>query len=93
MQTQEQSPDLTNFSGRKIKKKVMSSEFTKEQVVAYVQDTPDHDISYSFSLAGLDRLYRGELPKRNAGLIVTRIAEKLGCKVDEFLEVRQIDLF
>lgn len=63
-----------------MKKSVIASRWTKEQVVAHVQYK-----GISFSLAGLDRMYRGELVK-DSDEILEAIAEKCGCSVDDFTE-------
>jgi hypothetical protein len=66
--------NITNVCGQKIRKAVMRSGFTKEQVVASVQDA-----GYRFSLAGLDKMYRDEFPVRDVEEIINVIAFKCGC--------------
>lgn len=62
-------------------KAVNRSGFTKEQVVASVQDK-----GWRFSLAGLDRMYCGKLPKHNSKEILLAVAEKIGCEISDFAE-------
>jgi hypothetical protein len=70
-----------NVNGQKVRRAVMASGFTKEQVVASVQDA-----GFRFSLAGLDKIYRGELPVRDAEDILGAIALKCGCQTSDFAE-------
>jgi hypothetical protein len=88
MQTQQDSNALRSFSGQQLKKMVIKSGTTKEQVVAHVQDK-----GHRFSITGLDRMYRGELPKTEPTEILAGIAEKLKCDPSDFMEVRQQELF
>lgn len=73
--------NITNVSGHKIRKAVMASGYTKEQVVASVQDK-----GFRFSLAGLDKIYRDELPVRDTLEIIEAIALKCGCLTSSFAE-------
>lgn len=73
--------NISNVSGQKIRKAVMASGFTKEQVVASVQDS-----GLRFSLAGLDKIYRNELPVNDTSDIIGAIALKCGCLVSDFCE-------
>lgn len=68
-------------SGKSIRSAVLRSAYTKEQVVASVQDK-----GLSFSLAGLDKVYRGELPKKDTSEILKAIADKLGCTTQDFAQ-------
>jgi len=68
-------------SGNNIRRKVTASGFTKEQVVAHVQYK-----GFRFSLAGLDRIYRGELPMTDTNEILEAIAEKCSCSTADFAE-------
>jgi hypothetical protein len=72
---------LTDMSGQKIKRAVVASGFTKEQVVASVQDK-----GLRFSLAGLDKIYRNEFPVNDTEDIIGAIALKCGCLVSDFAE-------
>lgn len=69
------------ISGRIVKKAVHRSGYTREQVVASVQDK-----GLRFSLAGLDKIYRNELPVKDREEILAAIAEKCGCSVSEFAD-------
>jgi uncharacterized LabA/DUF88 family protein len=69
------------LNGQKLKRAVICSGFTKEQVVASVQDK-----GLRFSLAGLDKMYRGELPVRDPEEILRAIADKCGCETSDFAE-------
>lgn len=60
------------------------SGFTKEQVVASVQDK-----GWRFSLTGLDRIYRNDLPKNNSEEIIKAIAEKIRCNISDFTESKK----
>lgn len=73
--------NISNVMGQKIRKAVMASGFTKEQVVASVQDR-----GLSFSLAGLDKMYRGEFPVRDTEEILFAISIKCKCQVSDFAE-------
>lgn len=70
-----------NIDGQKIRRAVVASRFSKEQVVAAVQDA-----GYKFSLAGLDKVYRNEFPVKNTEEIVAAIAFKCGRLVSDFAE-------
>lgn len=70
-----------NVNGQRVRKAVMASGFTKEQVVASVQDN-----GLRFSLAGLDKIYRNELPVKDANDILGAIALKCGCLISDFGE-------
>ena len=72
---------VTSVDGNEVRKAIKKSGFTKEQVVASVQD-----LGFRFSLAGLDRIYRGELPIYNAMEILEAIALKCRCQVSDFAE-------
>lgn len=72
---------MISVSGQKIKRAVVASGWTKEQVVASVQDK-----GFRFSLAGLDKIYRGELPVNDTEDIIGAIALKCGCLVSDFAE-------
>lgn len=72
---------LIDMSGQKIKRAVVASGFTKEQVVASVQDK-----GFRFSLAGLDKIYRNEFPVNDTEEIIQAIALKCGCLVSDFAE-------
>lgn len=63
----------------------MASGFTKEQVVASVQDK-----GLKFSLAGLDKIYRDELPVKDTEAILTAIAEKCCVDTSDFAEPENI---
>lgn len=73
--------DMQDISGLKLKRKIKASGFTKEQVVAHVQYK-----GLAFSLAGLDRMYRGEFTHEDLEEIVEAIAEKIGCPTSEFAD-------
>lgn len=73
------------INGKKIKSAVIRSRFTKEQVVASVQDR-----GIRFSLAGLDRIYRNELPVFSQKEILEAIAEKCRCKLSDFAELESL---
>ena len=60
---------------------VMKSGYTREKVVVLVQE-----YGHRFSLAGLDKLIRGELPKRDAEGILKALAKACGCSVSDFAE-------
>lgn len=89
MQTEQDAKASATFSGQKLKRLVVKSGATKEQVVAHVQD-----MGLRFSLAGLDRMYRGVMPAREeTAEILAGIADKLGCSTADFHEVRQTEMF
>lgn len=69
------------INGKKIKSAVIRSGFTKEQVVASVQDR-----GIRFSLAGLDRIYRNEFPVMSKTEILEAVADKCRCKLSDFAE-------
>lgn len=71
--------NVFNINGQKIKKAIRVSGFTKEQVVASVQDK-----GLRFSLAGLDKIYRNEFPLNDTLEILEAIAFKCGCPVSDF---------
>jgi hypothetical protein len=77
--------ELNNVNGRRIRKAVIASGFTKEQVVASVQDK-----GLRFSLAGLDKIYRNELPVNDTSDILGAIALKCGCLISDFTESNEI---
>lgn len=87
MKTIQDEKALSNFSGHKLKRAVVRSRFAKEQVVAHIQDK-----GIKFSLTGLDRIYRNELPRKETQEILAGIAEKLCCNLDDFTEVTQQEL-
>lgn len=70
-----------NVSGQKIRRAVIGSGYSKEQVVASVQDK-----KLRFSLAGLDKIYRNEFPVNDTEEILAAIAEKCGCSISDFGE-------
>lgn len=70
-----------NVSGQRIRRAVMASGYSKEQVVAHVQDK-----GLKFSLTGLDKMYRNELPVKDLEEILIAIAEKCSCHVSDFAE-------
>lgn len=72
---------MFNINGQKVRRAVIASGFTKEQVVASVQDA-----GFKFSLAGLDKIYRNELPVKDTQEIVAAIALKCGCLTSNFAE-------
>jgi hypothetical protein len=72
---------MINVSGQKVRRAVMASAYSKEQVVAHVQDK-----GLKFSLTGLDKIYRNELPVHFTGEILAAIAEKCGVSVSDFGE-------
>lgn len=64
---------------------------TKEQIVAGVQtaikgqkDSSGDPIT--FSLAGLDRIYRGDLPAHGCEVILAALAKVCECSVSSFAE-------
>lgn len=77
--------NILNVNGQRIRKAVMASGFTKEQVVASVQDS-----GLRFSLAGLDKIYRNELPVKDAYDILGAIALKCGCLISDFGESNEM---
>jgi hypothetical protein len=89
MQKEQDALVVGTFSGQKLRRMVVKSGATKEQVVAHVQD-----MGLRFSLAGLDRMYRGVMPAREeAEEVLAGIAHKLKCSVADFNEVRQQEMF
>lgn len=70
-----------NVCGQKVRRAVIKSGYSKEQVVASVQDK-----GFKFSLTGLDKIYRNELPVNFTMEILIAIAEKCGCQVSDFAE-------
>jgi hypothetical protein len=68
-------------SGQKIKRAVVKSGWTKEQVVASVQDK-----GFRFSLTGLDKMFRNEFPVNDTEEILEAIALKCGCLISTFTE-------
>jgi hypothetical protein len=77
--------NITNISGLKVKVLVQKSGKTREKVVALVQDILIED-ACTFSLAGLDKLTKGELPKTNPEKILEALAMVLCCQVSDFTE-------
>jgi hypothetical protein len=80
-------PYMTNMNvcGHKVKVAVLKDGRTREKVVALVQDLVA-DEGLTFSLAGLDKLFKGELPKRDPGKIMSSLAKVLGLSVSDFAE-------
>jgi hypothetical protein len=72
---------IINVNGQKVRRAVLASGFSKEQVVASVQDA-----GLKFSLAGLDKIYRGELPVKDSDAILEAIAFKCHCQATEFAD-------
>lgn len=82
---------MTNITvkGQKIKIAVTNCGKTREKVVVLVQEAlKDHGLS--FSLAGLDKLQRDELPKKNAQIILEALADVLEKDVSDFAEFEAI---
>jgi hypothetical protein len=72
---------IINVNGQRVRRAVLASGYTKEQVVAHVQDA-----GLKFSLAGLDKIYRGELPVKDSDAILEAIAFKCRCLASDFAE-------
>jgi hypothetical protein len=71
----------TRTIGQKIRRTIIASHFTKEQVVASVQDK-----GLRFSLPGLDKMFRGQFPVNDTNEILEAIALKCGCSSSEFIK-------
>lgn len=74
-----------------VKRAVNGSDLTKEQIVAAVQvaikDKRDvYGKEITFSLAGLDRIFRGTLPTNGWEIILAELAKVLNCHVSSFAE-------
>lgn len=69
------------YDGRKVKIAVVASGFTKEKVVTFVQDK-----GFRFSLAGLDKIFRNEFPKKDTETILGIIAENCRCDLIDLAE-------
>jgi hypothetical protein len=76
--------DITNIDGQKIRVAVLKTGLTREKVVVLVQE--DLEIGVTFSLAGLDKMIRGELPKRDAEKVLVSLAKICGCLISDFAE-------
>lgn len=72
---------ITNVNGQRVKKAVRISGKSKEKIVVAVQDA-----GLSFSLAGLDKMFRGELPVNESDEILEVIAFECGCLTSDFAE-------
>ncbi len=73
--------DYQNINGDLIRRRVIASKFSKEDVVVHVQKK-----GFSFSYPGLDKMYRSELPQRHRDEILEAIAEKCGCSISDFFD-------
>ena len=73
--------NIFNINGLQVRKAVLQSGFTKEQVVASVQDE-----GLKFSLTGLDKIYRNELPVKDTEAILIAIAKKCCVEISFFAE-------
>ena len=76
---------------RAVKTAMNEQGLTKEQIVAAVQiaikgkkDVSGDEIT--FSLAGLDRIYRNDLPAKGCGIILRALAKVCQCSVSSFAE-------
>jgi hypothetical protein len=78
---------MTNIivDGHKVKVAVLNCKMTREKVVVLVQDLIRDD-GLSFSLAGLIKLFEGELPKRNPERILEALSSVLGFEASNFAE-------
>lgn len=76
--------NTNEINGQKIRVAVLKTGLTREKVVALVQD--DLEIGVTFSLAGLDKMIRGELPKRDACKVLASLAKICGCSTLDFAE-------
>lgn len=78
--------NIDSIDGMKIKRAILASGFTKEQVVASVQES-----GIRFSLAGLDKMFVNTFPVKHLEEILEQIALKCGCLASDFGEskVRQ----
>lgn len=77
--------NITNVCGHEIKIAVINSGKTREKVVVLVQDIVRKD-GLSFSLAGLDKLFKGELPKKDPQKILDALSLVLGVSTSTFAE-------
>ena len=73
--------NVFNVNGQKVKRMVNGSGYSKEQVVASVQDK-----GFRFSLSGLDKIYQNIFPVNDTEEILAAIAEKCGCSISDFGE-------
>lgn len=76
---------------RVVKQTMGIQDLTKEQIVAAVQvaikgKTTVHGDEITFSLAGLDRIYRGDLPVHGSQEILKALADVCNCSVSGFAE-------
>jgi hypothetical protein len=75
--------NIIRVDGQKIRLAVLKTGFTREKVVVLVQE----DLGgITFSLAGLDKMIRGELPKRDCEKVLNSLAKVCGCLVSDFAE-------
>ena len=79
-----------SINTHKLKVMVTNDLRTKEKIVATVQDLLRQKESLAtFSLAGLDKLFKGETPKRYTSEILEALAEVLGADLSSFAELEQ----
>ncbi len=76
---------ILSVDGKRVKAFVFKSGLSKEKVVVHVQDT-----GHPFSLAGLDKIFRSELPKRDTEVILGIIANSCGCQISDFAEFEKV---
>ena len=78
-----------NVSGSKIKLAVSRTcaiqGITREEFVVFVQKLL-RDEYISFSLAGLDKLFTGHLPKKNSMRVLEAVSHVCGCSASDFAE-------
>ena len=79
---------MTNIDGHKIKIAVAKSGKTPEKIVSLVQDVVI-DNGLSFSLAGLSKIFNGDLPRKEPEVILDALALVLGHSVSDFKEAEK----
>jgi hypothetical protein len=81
MQTNTNNQSGLKLKGGDLKKEVTRSPLTREKLVSLIQDE-----GFSFSITGLDRMFRGELPAKDTEHILLSLAKHLGCPISNFVD-------
>ena len=77
--------NIQDIDGNKVRIAVANSGMTREKVVVLVQDMVREE-GLSFSLAGLIKLFEGELPKKDGEKILDALSLVLGHEASDFAE-------
>lgn len=77
--------NIQDIDGNKVRIAVANSGMTREKVVVLVQDMVRQE-GLSFSLAGLVKLFEGELPKKDGERILGALSQVLGHQASDFAE-------